>query len=133
MEDPFDLVTLSSSLAAALATARHERLASKRGGSKPPKSQKRFTKVPGIWEETLAKARVGGSTYAVAYVLLYEAWKLTSNGREPIVKLTSVMLSRVHVKEHAKRIALRNLRQLGLVGVEQQPGRSPLVTVHFLD
>jgi hypothetical protein len=97
------------------------------------RGQKRFTKIPGIWEEVLGKAHVSGSTYAVAIVLLYEAWKLKINGHKPIVRLTDVMLKRVHVGERGKRAALRKLSELRLVGVDQAPGRNPLVIVYFFD
>jgi hypothetical protein len=89
--------------------------------------------VPGTWEEELGKAHVSGSTYAVAIVLLYEAWRLKSNGQQPTVKLTSTLLKRVGVGRDGKAAALLNLTELRLVGVEQLPGRSPLVTVYFLD
>jgi hypothetical protein len=93
----------------------------------------RFTMFPSTWEEVLGKAHVGGSTYAVAVVLLYEAWKLKSKGQEPVVKLTSALLKRVDVGPDAKGTALLNLTKLRLVGVEQSPGCNPLVTVYFLD
>jgi len=97
------------------------------------RAQHRFTKFPGIWEEELGKAHVSGSTYAVAGVLLYEAWRLKSNGQQPTVKLTSTLLKRVCVGRDGKATALLKLSELRLVGVEQLPGRSPLVTVYFLD
>jgi hypothetical protein len=97
------------------------------------RAQHRFTIVPATWEEVLGKARVSGSTYAVANVLLYEAWRLKSNGQQPTVKLTSTLLKRVGVGRDGKAAALLKLTELRLVGVEQLPGRSPLVTVYFLD
>jgi hypothetical protein len=150
--DPFDLVKLSPEVAAELARAKGERDASKRKGNKPAwladkiaatstgmpalkraRSTKRFTKIPGLWEETLAKARVSGATYAVAIVLLHEAWKLASNGYKPDVKVTNVMLKRVHVGRKGKRAALRKLSGCGLVGVQRPNDKNPIVTVHFLD
>jgi hypothetical protein len=114
----FEVETLNSSVAPAPKRAR---------------GHNRFTKFPGIWEEVLGKAHASGSTYAVAIVLLYEGWKLKSTGREPIVKLTNDTLKPAHVGEKGKRAALKKLIELRLVGVEQLPGRSPLVTVYFLD
>jgi hypothetical protein len=152
--DPFDLdrLRLSPEAAAELARAKAERDAGKRKGSAPgwvadkiaatstgagktklARSQKRFTKIPGTWEETLAKARVSGATYAVAIVLLHEAWKLASNGYRPDVKVTNVMLKRVHVTRKGKRAALLKLSGLGLVGVQWRGQRSPIVMVHFFD
>jgi hypothetical protein len=94
---------------------------------------KRFTKFPGTWEEVLGKARASGSTYAVAIVLVYEAWKLSTRGHKPIVKLTDAMLKRVHVGERGKRVALRKLEGLRLVDVERRANRNPLVTVYFFE
>jgi hypothetical protein len=97
---------------------------------KPPKA--RFTKFPGLWEEVLGKARASGSTYSVAHVLIYEAWKLTSRGLNPTVKLTDTLLKRVYVGRRGKRQALHTLERLKLVGVERRDGRNPLVTVYFI-
>ena len=49
-----------------------------------PKRRKHgpFTKIPIVWEEELGKAHASGSTYAVAIVLLYEAWRLKINGQK---------------------------------------------------
>ena len=88
------------------------------------RAQHRFTKIPGIWEEVLGKAHVSGSTYAVAIVLLYEAWKLKSNGQQPIVKLTGSMLKRLGIGRDGKAAALLKLSELRLVGVEQVSGRN---------
>jgi hypothetical protein len=100
---------------------------------KHARSRKRHTKFPGIWEDVLAKARVSGATYAVAIVLLYEAWRLASRGHKPIVKVSDVMMKRVHVGERGKRNALRRLEQLRLVEVEWRANRNPLVTVCFFE
>jgi hypothetical protein len=97
------------------------------------RSHRRFTQFPGTWEEVLGKAHVSGSTYAVAIVLAYEAWSLSSRGYKPIVKLTDVMLKRVRVGRRGKRNALHKLEQLKLVVVEWRGNRNPLVTVHFFD
>ena len=99
----------------------------------PKRRHRRFTKFPGMWEDVLGKARVSGSTYAVALVLVYEAWSLSSRGGKPVVKLTDVMLRRRHVGRRGKRAALSNLERLKLVDVERRPNRNPLVTVHFFD
>jgi hypothetical protein len=152
MDDSFDAFDperfrLSPEVAAQLARAKAERDASKPKGDKPAsagasvskpgpnqaQSKKRFTKIPGIWEETLAKARVSGSTYAVAVVLLHEAWKLVSSGYKPDVKVTNVMLKRVRVGRKGKRAALLKLSRMGLVGVQWRDNRNPIVTVHFFD
>ena len=129
--DPFDPknLELSPELAATLTKTAEES-----GKRKPTKkrSEKRFTKVPGLWEETLAKARASGATYAVAIVLLYEAWRVVSGGHEPVVKLTNVMLAGRRVGRKGKKAALAKLRELGLVAVEERGRKSPLVTVRHL-
>ena len=94
-----------------------------------PKRRKRFTKFPGIWEEVLGKAHASGSTYAVAIILVYEAWRLTSRNHKPVVKLTSLMLKRGYVGKRGKHNALHKLERLGLVTVEWRRNRNPLVTV----
>ena len=111
-----------------IAAGRTGKAATKRTSSK-----KRFTKFPGIWEEVLAKARVSGSTYAVAVVLLHEAWKLASNGYRPDIKVSNVMLKRVHVGRKGKRAALLKLSSLGLVDVQWRGNRNPIVAVRFFD
>ena len=151
--DPFDIEKLTTpELKAAEAALRADIDARKRGGDKPewlqdkiaaartgkaaPKrtsSKRRFTKFPGTWEEVLGKARVSGCTYAVAIVLLHEAWKLASGGYRPDVKLTNVMLKRVYVTRKGKRAALLKLSGLGLVDVQWRGQKSSIVTVHFFD
>jgi len=82
-------------------------------------SKKRFTKVPWAWQEALGNAHyVSGSTWQVALCLLHEAWRLTSSGCKPVVKLTDTMLAPVNVGEKGKRAALRKLQELNLVTVE---------------
>jgi hypothetical protein len=100
--------------------------------AKPARSRKRHIKFPGLWEEVLAKPRASGATFLVALVLLYEAWRLTSRGHKPVVKLTDVMMRRVHVGPKGKRAALRYLSRHGLVSVQWRSNRNPLVEVHFL-
>jgi hypothetical protein len=99
-------------------------------GAEPAKRfRKRFTKVPGVWEEVLSKARVSSSTIWVAHTLLYEAWR----ARKSTVTLTSKMLKRVHVGRDGKYKALRKLAELHLITVKQANGRNPIVTAHFTD
>ena len=101
--DPFDIENLRSQAAkAAEAALKADMGARKYGKPAKSRSEKRFTKFPGVWEETLAKARASGSTYAVAIVLLYEGWRLVSRGYGPIVKLTNVMLAGRHIGRKGK-------------------------------
>jgi hypothetical protein len=100
---------------------------------KHARGRKRHTKFPGVWEDILAKARVSGATYAVALVLLYEAWRRVSRGYKPIVTVTDVMARRIRVGERGKRNALRKLEQLRLVEVEWRANRNPIATVCFFE
>jgi hypothetical protein len=132
--DPFDMELLRS-LEAADAEAVLKADIELRKGAEPAQKQSvvRFTKVPAIWEETLAKARASGCTYRVAIVLLYEGWKAKLFSGQAVVKLTNVMLARVRVGRKGKKAALLVLRKIGLIGVEERGRKSPLVTVRFLD
>jgi hypothetical protein len=94
-----------------------------------PRTRKRFTQFPGIWEEVLSKARVSNSTIWVAHALIYEAWR---SGKST-VKLTSELLRRVHVGRDGKRAALLKLAELHLITTSGANGRNPTVTVHFAD
>lgn len=100
---------------------------------KPRGARRRFTQVPQLWEETLGKAHVSGSTYAVALVLIFEATMLKFYGREPIVTLTDARLRSVGVGSRGKKNAVLKLSALKLVDFTQLPGRNPIVTVYFLD
>jgi hypothetical protein len=103
------------------------------GGPLPSKKQSiskaRFIKLPVIWEETLAGVRASGSTYRVALLLLYMAWKSSTC----VVKLTNVALAKKGVGRKGKAAALRVLRKIGLVTVEERPRKSPIVTLRFVD
>jgi hypothetical protein len=96
---------------------------------KPRSSKAPFIKLPVIWEETLAAARASGSTYRVALVLLYIAWKSGTC----VVKLTNVALAKKGVGRKGKAAALLVLRKVGLVTVEERPRKSPIVTLRFID
>jgi hypothetical protein len=102
--------------------------------SGPPPSKKQssskapFIKLPLIWEETLAGARASGSTYRVALLLLYMAWKSDTY----VVKLTNVALAKKGVGRKGKAAALLVLRKVGLVTVEERPRKSPIVTLRLV-
>jgi len=89
----------------------------------------RFTKFPLIWEEQLREINAGKETYRVALHLLREAWR-TGNRT---VKLANEALARKGVGRMGKVRALQQLRKAGLIGVEDRPRKSPIVTVRFLD
>ena len=104
---------------------------SETGASKPkPKRHRqrgKFVQFPELWRQQLCRIRAHGSTYRVAMHLLHEAW-WTGNR---VVKLTNVSLAEVGVGREGKAIALRELRETGLISVEQRPRRNPIVTVRF--
>ena len=90
----------------------------------PKKIQKRrgqFVIVPIKWYERLEGA--AGQTYRVALWLLFLHWQ---NGGNP-VKLPNGMLAMDGVPSETKRRALRELEERGLVTVEWQNGKSPVV------
>jgi hypothetical protein len=58
---------------------------------------------------------------------------LASSGYRPDVKVSNVMLKRVHVTRKGKRAALLKLSRLGLVDVQWRDNKNPIVTVHFFD
>jgi hypothetical protein len=95
--------------------------------------RRRFTIVPGAWEEVLAKPRASGATFLVALALLYEARRLAGRGHKPIVRLTDAMMKRIHVGPKGKRAALRYLSKQKLVSVQWRSNRNPLVEVFFLE
>jgi hypothetical protein len=86
---------------------------------------RKFTKVPMIWQEYLAKADADATTYRVALYLLDQA---TWNSDVP---LGNRVLSKIGVSRWSKWRALRKLRGAGLVAVEERPRRAPVVKVRF--
>ena len=87
----------------------------------------RFTKVPDVWFQCLADIRADGCTYRVALYLLREArWG-------QFVTLSSAALQKLGVSRNGKRSALRQLREVGLVAVEERPNKNPVVKVKWLD
>ena len=113
--DPFDIQNLR------MPTEEVERLA-----AVPRKIQKRrrqFAMLPMTWWEKLEGA--SGQTHRVAWYLLYRNWE--SKG-EPI-KLANEMLERSGVSHDAKSKALRELERRGLITIDRQRNKSPIVTV----
>ena len=83
--------------------------------------RKHFVRVPWHWFETLSGAT--GQTWQLALHLLYLHWK--DNG-EPI-KLANGMLKMDGIDRHAKSRGLSELERRGLITVERQPRKSPIV------
>lgn len=89
------------------------------------KTQAGFIKGPLPLEWMRAAARMPGRTLQVALVL----WYLAGLKRSDTVRLSSEQLDAVGVSRDAKYDALQRLRAAGLVTVDQQPGRAPVVTL----
>jgi hypothetical protein len=77
--------------------------------------------LPWSWFERLKGAH--GQTYRTALHLLHLHWK--ANG-DP-VKLANGMLRLDGVPRSSKQRALRDLERRGLISVQQQRGKSPVV------
>jgi hypothetical protein len=87
----------------------------------------KFVKFPKMWRVRLAEIRAGGCAYRVALYLLDRAcWS-----RQVI--LSTATMRRLGVSRNGKRSAIRQLREAGLVAVEERPRKSPIVTVRFVD
>ena len=89
----------------------------------------KFIKFPTIWVEQLAKVEASASAYRIAFHLLHEAWRSGSNR----VKLANGVLAERGIGRFAKRRALEQLNRAGVIMIEQQPRKSPIVTVRYSD
>jgi hypothetical protein len=95
----------------------------------PKKIKKRrtqFAMLPMTWYERMAGA--SGQTCRVAWFLLYLHWK---NNGDPI-KLANGMLEMDGVSRHSKLRALRVLERRGLIAVDWQRKKSPIVRKLYL-
>lgn len=88
------------------------------------KWERQFIRFPWSWVERLKGTR-RGATWALALFLIYEHWRA---GGRPI-KLTNIMAAEVGVSPDAKRRALEELAQVGLVAIQRRARKSPLVTL----
>jgi hypothetical protein len=86
----------------------------------------RFTKFPKIWADCLAAVHADGCAYRVALYLLNQArWSRC-------VTLSTAAMQKLGVSRNGKRSALKQLREAGVIAVEDRPHKSPIVTVRFL-
>jgi hypothetical protein len=88
---------------------------------------RKFVKFPRMWQVCLAEMRANACTYRVALYLLDRA----SFSRR--VVLSTAAMEKRGVSRTGKRRALQQLRQKGLIAVEEHPSKSPIVTVRFVD
>jgi hypothetical protein len=121
-----DLVASGEELAAIMKAINGSATAKK----KPRvRSKSKFVMFPDEWDFQLARVRADGCAYRVAIHLLREAWRSGSNR----VKLANVALEARGVGRHGKRRALDQLVKAGLITVERQLRKSPMVTIKFTD
>jgi hypothetical protein len=92
-------------------------------GPKPKRG--RFVKFPLVWFDRLGEINASGSTYRVAIHILQRAWQRRSS----TIKLPNVN----RVSRNGRRAALQQLERAGLITVDRQPKRSPVVTVLLTD
>jgi DNA-binding transcriptional ArsR family regulator len=81
-----------------------------------------FTKVPNMWRHQLREVKARGTTYHVAMIILDKArwaeWVTLSNGAAGVDRRT-------------KYYALKQLRDAGLVIVEERGRKSPRIKAMF--
>jgi hypothetical protein len=87
-------------------------------------SRDQFIIVPMAWKNRLAAA-VHVSTFKLALHLLYQHWK--NDGAA--IKLSNVALANDGISRWQKWRALEELEKLGLVAIERQCRRSPMVQI----
>ena len=105
----------------------------KEAAAKTKKSRARprskFVMFPDVWDCQLAGVKADGCTYRVAIHLLREAWRSQSKR----VKLANIALGARNVSRWSKQRALEQLAQAGLITIEQEARRSPVVTLRLTD
>jgi hypothetical protein len=89
--------------------------------AKLKRQEKHFVKLPMTWVRRLKGA--SGQTWMVAAHVLY----LNFKGMGEPIKLANGMLKIDGVPPQSKTRALRDLERRGLIAVERQPRKSPIV------
>jgi len=89
--------------------------------------RRKFTMVPDMWYVRLAEIHANECAYRVALYLLKEArWS-------PYVTASSAALLKLGVGRKGKRSALQQLREAGLIAVEERPNKNPIAKVRWID
>jgi hypothetical protein len=83
-----------------------------------------FVKVPLWWIEQATRATKSPQAFVCVW-LLHQAWK----ARSMTFPLPNVRLTKQGVDRRAKRRALANLEAAGLITVEREDGKTPVVTL----
>jgi hypothetical protein len=91
------------------------------------RSRVKFIMFPVMWERQLVRIDADKCTYRVALHLLWEAWRSRCNH----VKLANAGLKELGVGRRGKYHALEQLAAAGLIAIEQEPCKSPVVKVRF--
>jgi hypothetical protein len=95
------------------------------GAKTPPRRRQVHIRVPYSWEFRLRDAERKGVVYPVALYILRRDWE---TDRAPI-KITTVAMERLGVSRQSKWRALDELERLGLIQVQRQYGKNPVVTI----
>jgi len=95
----------------------------------PPKHRRqefkeKHVQFPARWGDALRAARAGGSTWALAYVILAETHKCKYLGGEVI--LSSEVTG---MPQTSRRRATRELQRLGLIQIAQRGYESPIALI----
>jgi hypothetical protein len=91
------------------------------------RSVRKFVKFPKMWRLRLAEIRADGCAYRLALYLLDQS----SFSRQ--VPLSTARMRKFGVGRDGKRSGLRQLREAGLIEVEERPRKSPIVTMRFVN
>jgi hypothetical protein len=85
----------------------------------------KFVKFPRMWQVCMAERRMDASAYRVALYLLDRA------NFSDHVPLGNRILAKHGVGRTSKWRALHQLAQAGLIGIERQQGKAPVVKVRW--
>jgi len=89
-------------------------------------NSKKFIKIPKMWSVRLTEIHASGCAWRVALYLLDKACF------SPQVILSTSTMQKLGVGRKGKRAALQQLRQAGLIAVEERSRKSPIVTVRWV-
>jgi DNA-binding PadR family transcriptional regulator len=99
---------------------------------KSPKAKEPpFAKVPLWFAAEVAKATKSPGTMVWMW-LLYLAWKSSQHTRRLSAELANKKLKEWGVSSKVKLRVIRDLERAGLITVERQPKKSPIVTMVVL-
>ncbi len=97
----------------------------RKAGAPRPRRDERFLKGPVPWDWLAAACQLPGACARVALAL----WFVAGLRKAHTVRLGSQITAELGVSRDAKRRALDRMEAAGLVSVERQERRAPLVTL----